>query len=69
MIKSSPKIKKTMLEICVEKKKQFFKVLYEAIEDGFEVINNSEMIFSIKDNRENWEAVRNFITNVTDTNG
>ena len=33
MIKSFPKIKKTIVKIYVEKKKQFFKVLYEAIED------------------------------------
>ena len=51
IIKSSPKIKKTMVKICVEKKKQFFKALYEAIEDGIEVINNSEVTFPIKDNR------------------
>jgi len=32
IIKSSPKIKKTTVKICVEKKKQFFKALYKAIE-------------------------------------
>ena len=52
MIKSFPKINKKMVKICVEKKKQFFKALYEATENGIEVIDKSEMIFSIKDNRD-----------------
>ena len=32
-IKSFPKNKNVRMDICVEKKKQFFKVLYKAIED------------------------------------
>ena len=40
MIKSSPKIKKTMVTICVEKKKQFFKALYKANEYLVAMIDN-----------------------------